>query len=192
MTRPDPSFRDRLIASDPRDPALKLKHEQELRAMLEQQLTGYRRIGFIFSLVLGTAFFLGFGAIAVVAPREFPVLARLGFVMGSVFGLAWAVLSYLILRRGTVNLRTDSNAMTGLTWGFTVIMITLFMLLQSQIPDKLTGLTMVVNGLVFLLLAAVFMINNVVEQNHLKTREQLLRLEHHLADLSDRLNRNQP
>jgi hypothetical protein len=48
---------------------------------------------------------------------------------------------------------------------------------------------MVLNGLVFLVIAALFMIANRVDQAQLKTREKLLEIEYRLAVMSESMKK---
>lgn len=178
-------FRERLLAAEKMNPTR--KYQEELHMLIEQKLTPAKKWAFRGSLALGIGFTVIFGSAAVWSPREFPGLGRAGFILGAVFGLAWAVLVGWILQRGSINRRKDPTAMTGLVWGFTVVMITLFMLLGGQLSDRVIGIQMVVNGLVFLVMAVAFLLRNVIEQSELRTREKLLELECRLADISETL-----
>ena len=185
--RPAKEFRERLLEVDARNQAHRERYEKEVHAMLDKELTGIQKGPYIFSVVLGLSFAILFGTVSVMAPAGFPLLARLGFVAGSIFGLAVIVRSVWILKRGSLNLKTHPTAKVGLAWGITIIMMTLFPLLGVQQPDKPQSVFMVVSGLVFLVLAATFMISNRVDQAELKTREKLLEVEYRLAELTERL-----
>ncbi len=178
-------FRERLLAAEQVSPTYKEQYEKEVQAMLERKLTRGQRAGYGASAALGVTFLVIFGTAAVMVPREFPILARIGFAVGAVFGLVWAVFAGWIAGKGALDPKKHPTAMVGMGWGFTVIMITLFMLLSSKLPDPTTGIRMVVNGLVFLVFAAVFMISNRIDQAQLKTREKLLEIEYRLAELAE-------
>jgi len=70
----------------------------------------------------------------------------------------------------------------GMTWGFLVIMMTLFMVSAG---NNIVGLRMIVNGLVFLLMGVAFLLRHVIEQSELKTGERLLEIEYRLAELAE-------
>ena len=59
-------------------------------------------------------------------------------------------------------------------------------------PENVVGLRMILSGLVFLVMGAVFLIRHVVEQSELKTREKLLEIEYRLAELADRIQLERP
>jgi MFS family permease len=187
--KPASSFRERILATEPVDPVLRQKYEQEIQAMLEKKLTTSQRVLWILTGLLSIGFVAVFGTAALMAPREFPLLARVGFGVGALFGLAWAVLSYQTVRNGKMHIRKDPKTMAGATWSFMVIMMTIFMLLSSRAGDHVWGVQMIVNGLVFFIIAAVFMINTVVEDAQLKTQEKLLEIEYRLAELAEQLKK---
>ena len=121
-----------------------------------------------------------------------PLLARLGFVVGAVFGVAFAVLALSIIKRGAVNLKKHPMAAAGLSWAFVVILVTLFMLLGSRAADRIVAVQMVLNGLVFLVMGALFMVRAWIERTELKTREKLLEIEYQLAEIAEALKTQRP
>lgn len=74
-------------------------------------------------------------------------------------------------------------------WGFTVLVVTVAMVCA---PENVVGTRMVLSGLVFLVMAAAFLIRHVIEQSELKTREKLLEIEYRLAELADRMEPERP
>ena len=66
------SFRERLLKTEQVTPALKQRYDQEIQAMLEKQLTGIRRWGWLGSAIMGLGFAVLFGTLAVITPAEFP------------------------------------------------------------------------------------------------------------------------
>ena len=178
-------FRERLLAAENTTPTLKDQHEKELHMLIEQELTGGRKWAAIGSIVICGALALFFAAMAGLAPRGLPVLARVAFVLGSVFSMAGAIQSARVLKKGTFNLKSDASSHANLIWGFLVVMVTIFMLLAPG--DKLWGIQMVLNGLVFLVGGAVLLIRNCVEQAELQTREKLLKLEYQLAEIREQI-----
>jgi hypothetical protein len=197
--KPQQPFRERILSADAVDPALREKYQKEIQTMFEKQLTGGQRLAHIFTAVLSIVSVIVFSIAAVLVPRSIrgvpnippaiPILIGVAFGIGAVFGLAWAVLLFRILRRGSTQLRKDPKTMAGLTWGFVVIMVTIFMIVADRPGDHLWGVQMVVNGLVFLVGAAVFLINSVVQDSQLKTQEKLLEIEYRLAEIAERIKK---
>src|SRR5436190_2209169 len=99
------SFGDRLVAVESLSPDSRQKLEQELHAMFVKKLTVPGRI--FIALVgigsLGIAALCGYLAIT----ARVPVLPRIGLGLGTLFGLAWAVLAARVCQRGTLDLKVD-------------------------------------------------------------------------------------
>jgi len=191
MNRTGKDFRDRLIEAEGFDPSYREAYEKEIQAMLEEKVAGTKKWVYVVFMALGAFFAVVFGAAALLAPAEFPLLGRILFGVGAIFGLAWAVLLGMIVKKGKLNLRTDPGAMAGMAWATVVIAVTLFMLLGSRVPEPITGVQMVVNGLVFLVMGAVFMVFNRIHQAELKTREKLLEIEYQLAAIAEAMAEKQ-
>ena len=163
-------------------PALKEKYDMELETIIEKLIKGAQKLAWIVATAGGFGFMLLFGAIAIWVPAGFPLLARLGFVTGAVFGLAWAILGIVILRRGSINLRKHAPTAAGLGWVFVVIMVTISLLSMGDEPrESLVGVRMCLSSLVFLVMAVLFMTQSQIQQSELKIREKLLEIEYRLA-----------
>ena len=168
--------------------------------MFEKTLAPMQRTVYLLTGVLSVGFVIVFSIAAVMVPqsisagvpnipRSIPILVGGTFVLGAAFGLAWTIVLFRILRRGTTHVRKDPKVMAGLSWGFVVIMTTIFMVVAGRAGDHIWGVQMVVNGLVFLVGAAVFLINTVVQESQYKTQEKLLEIEYRLAELSEHIRR---
>ena len=79
--------------------------------------------------------------------------------------------------------------MAGMAWTIVLATLILFMLIADDLTDPTRGLRMITYGLVFLIMAAVFMVKNWIEQAELKVREKLLELEYQLAEVSEGLRK---
>lgn len=183
------SFRDKLIESEPINPTFKQKYEREVKAMLEKKLTKIQKIGYTFATLLGIGFTIIFATVAIIG-TELPFLARLGFGFGAIFGLVWAGFTGWILKKGEINLKSHPTAMVGMTWGFTIIMVVIYMFLAPKAADPTKGIHMLIIGLIFLVQAAAFMISNRIDQAQLKTQEKLLELELRIAELAETKKNN--
>jgi hypothetical protein len=182
-------FRERLLDAEQVTPALKERYHKELQAMLEKQLSGMRRWVWLGSAIMGLGFAVLFGTLAVVAPEELPWWGRLVFAAGALFGIGWGLLGLKVFRRGSLDLKFDAWAASGMTWGLPVLMVTVAMVFA---PDNVVGLRMILSSLVFLVMGAAFLIRHVIEQSELKTREKLLEIEYRLAELTDRMMPERP
>lgn len=184
-------LRDRLFEQEKRSPAFEIKFREELHNMLERKLTFAGKIPWFFATLLGVFFVVQFGYVAITTPPGFPVLARLGFVAGAVFGAAWAGLSVWTLRRGSINWLRHDNAVQGLTFGFVLVLQILFMILGSQMPDKAVAIQMTLNGAVFFMIfgiPALFTMR--INRMEATLREHVLRVELEVAELTSRIRRD--
>jgi len=191
MNRSHNNFHDRLLGAEKLNDAFKAKYEKELKTMIEKKLTTAGKLGYVGWAMLGIGFFVLFGTMAIIAPGEFPMWSRFGFIAGAIFGLAWTVLALTIIKKGTINLKLHPVVMAGMGWGFVVILTTLFLVFGSKFPDKIIGIQMVVNVLPFLIMAAVFLIIAKVGRMRLETREKLLEIEYRLAELAEKMEKNE-
>lgn len=191
MNESKKTFRDKLLDMEIPNPALKEKYEREVRAMVEKKLTGVTKLAHIGGLVMGLGFLIIFGTAAIIAPKEFPLWGRAIFALGAVFGFIIIAFEAWLLKKGTINLKTDDVAMAGLGWGFVVIVTTIVLVFSGKLPDPLIGIRMIVNLLVFEI-AAGFMLNKAfLQRSELNMREKLLEIEHRLAEISEKIEKNQ-
>ena len=190
MDKRHEQFRDRLIGLERITPSLKEQYELEMRGLLESKLNGISRAVNIFALVLSVVI-VGFFVYRLMF-TDLPALAKIGIAAGMLFSMGWVVLMVKILRRGSMNTKTDANAMAGLTWAFLVIMIILFMLAAGRTENHPRGIMMVLNGLVFLLGGVVNLLGNNINQEDLHTRESLLKIKYRLVDFNEHLSEIHP
>ena len=185
------TFRDKLLDVEKPNASYKGKYEKEIKEMFEKKLTGLRKFGCIVGLAMGLGFAGLFGTFAVIAPKGFPLWGRSIWALGAVFGLLIVVVQGCILKKGTINLKTDEMAMAGLSWAFVVIVATIVLVFSGGSPDPLTGIRMLVSLLFFLVMAALFMVRAFVQRSELNTREKLLEIEYRLAELAEKIeNKN--
>jgi predicted membrane channel-forming protein YqfA (hemolysin III family) len=183
-----PQFDEKLIAAQRTDDSLRQQYEREVKAMFEKKLTPVRKTIHVLVGVVSAAMAVIFGVVAITA-KELPWESRAAFALGVIFSGAWVFLMFRTLRRGTIDLRVDEKTQAGLGWGFVVVMVTLFMVLGGKLPDKLISISMVVNGLVFLVMAAVFMLTQRINESRIKLEERLLEMQLRIAELSEELKK---
>ena len=182
------NFRKRLLESEHFNMELREKYNREVHMLLEKKLTAPRKwfMMAMIAVMLGQAAFFLY---AVIAFSALPFLARVGFGVGILFALSFAVLLFSIVRRGSINIKSDSNWYAGIIWVFLVIMETLFMLIGGSMHDTARGISMVLNGLVFLVGGVVFILQNTITQANLKLQEKLLEIELRLAEIKEMMER---
>jgi len=187
MTNESSRFSDRLVESDQMTPACRDKYEKELKAMLLKTLTPAQRIGWWFSTLMCVGFFVAFGYFAVTATKELPVLVRGSFALGSIFGLAMAIVAGRVAWKGVMHRKIHPNALTGGAWAFLVIFTVIMLLVTGKHPDSVRSVYMVLSVLVYFLMGVAFMITNRIDQTYIRTEEKFLQLEWMLAELAEKL-----
>ena len=174
------SFRERLLRLDKITPALKEQYDKEVQAMLEKRLTGATRWGWLGCTVVNMMAAAVLVTFTMIAPPGVPLLARLPVAVAALFSLSFAILGLYAFWRGSFKRKSDTAVYTGMTWAFAVLLATLFIVIA---PDSILGLRLILFGLVVLVVGAVFLIRNVIEQTALTAREKLLEIEYCLAGL---------
>ena len=185
MDRSRNEFREQLIGAERLTPAYRERYERQVGEMVQQRLTGPSKWGYLGMGVLCLGLAVTFSTAAVIAPKEFPLLGRIGFIAGAVFGLGFAGYMLTLVRRGSVNLKSDPMAMAGMAWGLVVIMMTIALLTRGDVGDS-----MVLRGLPFVLYAALCLITARMQQAEVRMQERLLEIEYHLAELAEEVSAN--
>ena len=180
MTRDQ--FKDKLMAADAQSQSRRAQYEKQLADMLEGPLEWYRRTGLIFGMLINIGVAI-LTAVLAVRFRHAPAIVPTGLAAGAVFGTAGAIITGRILLRGTYRHRQDSNTQAGLIWVFTVLIVTLFMLMDGFYSK--TGSRLTIFGLVFLVSAAVMLLRTVIEQSELRTRQKLLEIQYEMAEMKE-------
>ncbi len=191
MTFEQTSFRDRLLAADGAPSERQALIELEIKAMFVRKLTAPHRavMGVVSVFSLAMAGLCGYLA---VTEARLPLLARVGLGVGVLFGLAWCATAVSVLRQGALDMRTHGRWMAVMVWVFTILMVMFFQILGMTVPDRMLGLAMMANGLVFLIGAAVYWLSFLIGQSQLATREKLLQLELRLAELASGAGASRP
>ncbi len=177
------SFRDKLLAVEPLAPDIRAQLQKETHDMLIRKLTTPRRVvlGILTLFALVSAGVCGF--LAATEPT-LPPLARIGLATGVVFGLAWMVALGNILRRGEIHLKLDGRRIAQMVWCFTLLMVVFFVMVGMSTTDRLNGLLMIAQSLVFLISAAVYWLNFRIEESELNVKEKMLQMELQISELA--------
>ena len=153
--------------------------------MFVRELTSPRRVffGIVATIAACSAVVCGF---LTVTEPDLPTMARAGLGVGTLFGIAWAIVAGRICWRGALDMKVDSRRIASMVWVFTVLMMVFFLMVGMSVEDRLLGLMMIGNGLAFLIGAGVYWLTHRIEQSELATREKLLQLELQLAKLCEK------
>lgn len=183
------SLKNQLIAQETQTLSLKEKYQKEIQLMIEKPLPNWKRTAFVLSGFLGIFFFFFFGYVFFTIPDGFPMIASSMFVVGSIFGILWAMASFYIVKKGTMNIKKDGGVLMGIIWVMLVFMMTGYLIIGMQIEDAANGSRMILFGLVFLIMGVVFMIQHLIERSEINFKESILNLELQIAELNERLQK---
>ena len=183
-TPPIPSkLRDRLLAAEPATPTT--RYTRDLNDLLLGKLSGTRRI----ALVVAAAFALAAGAgSAWLAARPAPPLppaARWGLGFGAACCLAWAAAAVRTLRAGVLHRRRHVATFTAIPAVVSLVTGVLLIGLGLEQSDVIRVVRTGFLGVLCLIVAAQLLLQNVVEQSELRTRERLLEIQLQLAELAE-------
>ncbi len=79
-------------------------------------------------------------------------------------------------------MKVDNSIVTGMAWGMPLFLVTIFMV---GAPETVGGLRMIMSGMVFLVIGAVFLIQHTISLSALKGQEKMLEIEYRLAELTE-------
>jgi hypothetical protein len=178
-------LREQLIRLEKTNPEYRRKYEKEVSEMLSQELKGMRKWSLVGTGLLSIGLGVAFTTAAVVG-GELPPLIRIGFAIGAAFSFAWVGMAVWILKGGVHKSRQHPTWMANWAWGVTLSMMIIFLMQAGKNPDSVKSVFMVLSGLVYLLMGALFLIRNCIEQAELKTREKLLEIELKLEEIAER------
>lgn len=184
MNANDKPIGERLLALEPQPAASRQQLQQELSAMFQRELSAFSRTFFGIVAVASIISGVVCAALAITEP-DLPMVPRIGLGVGSLFGLAWAIVAGRISRRGALNLKVDSPRMAAMAWSFTVLLTTFFLLAGMSAKDPMQGIKMMLGALPFLIGAGVNLITNRIESAELNAQEKFLQLELRLATMSE-------
>ncbi len=187
MHESDKTFRDRLLDLETANPTYREEYERQVKAMVEQKLTGAKKWQIIAFLALSLCLGVFFGTLAVIAPEGFPLWGRLGFGAGAVFSLAFVVMYACILKKGSINLKKDNLELAWSSWGCVVVVGAIALAFSHRLSDRIVAVWLLVYLLFFLVMAGVLLLRAFIERSELNTREKLLEIECRLADLCERI-----
>ena len=195
----DPKLRNRLLAQETVTPELEAKYREGMKAILERPLTPVLRIGWIIATAMGIGFFVLFSTVAVrVWPEPgFPVLGKMMFSIGALFGLLWAIVGFTIVKRGSASLglwrnptirqlQTMPPVVAGMTWGFCVLITVFCQMMGSDMADVARGNQMILGGIIAMVLFGIpVLIMGHDTKSDILLREKFLELELELADIRE-------
>lgn len=172
-------FRERLLASETIDSALRAEYERKLSTMFETQLSAKKRIWFtiliLFSVTAGAV------AIMLAVTEKLPPAPRIGLLIGAAFSAAWVFYLVRMLRRGVMRRRIDPPVAAGMAFGFSLLMC-IVLAVGGAPSDKV-----LLMAVLFLIPAGLMLLRTVIEQSEMRMQERLVELQYNIARLAERL-----
>jgi hypothetical protein len=127
--------------------------------MKDERLLPWRRFIWVLTGLIGIVSFGGFLVTFIEAELAIPFLIRICFLVLSLYGLALSVLSFYVVKRGRVHICKDTNVLIGVFLFHVVLMMLIFMMLNSYMHDPARGKPIIVNvGIfIFIIILVVFL-----------------------------------
>jgi hypothetical protein len=180
-------LRNGLVAQERRSKEMESRFREAVEKMTIKKLSTRLRVAYGLGGILGLFFAGLLGWFAWTAPGGLPFLGRLVLVLGAAFGAAWAGISAYVLKKGSLNIKTDENAAHALLWVFMVLVMTAFLVIGAQAEDRVLGISMVLYGLAFFVVFAIpAFVSMRVNRMESGIREQLLRMEIAMSQMAER------
>lgn len=194
MNRQD-DFRDRLIASQQSTPEYRERYRRRLDSMLTRELSPARRVvcGVMAVIAILAGISLGVQTLTMEIRGEYAAWGRMILGLFAAWAIAFGIRLGSIAIRGTMNLRKDRSAISGMRLVFfigTAIVLLLVSGLQLKYePGSNAAILNAVIGLAFLAMAVFVAIRNLVQQSELNVQEKLLEIELRLAEVNEKLEK---
>lgn len=164
-------------------PSLRERYEREVRSLIEQRLSRWQWLRYVGLLVVGSVGGGGCLLLVLTEPAGLRPLTRAALMLCALFSLSWAALATVVLRRGAIH-RRHRGAAARMAFGFTLTMVMVFSAVAAASPKPMALVTLMA-ALALLIVAAVVLVLDAIEQASLRGREQSLAVELRLAQLGE-------
>ena len=196
MNEFDKTFDEKLIEMEKLNPDYRGNYEKEIKNMLEKKLNHFWRVGFAILSILGLLAAIPF--FEMITKRFGTSLGefiRIVAFLGCILTMTWVVTTGWIAIKGKLNLRKYPAriAAIGIAMGFFFISYFLFVFVfpialnEPMDYRSIIGIYLALIGFFFVVIIALSVIISVLYGFGYRTREKLLEIELHLAELSERL-----
>ena len=179
------SFRDRLLAAEKSTPTE--KYQKELANLLERKLSPAQRTVMTGVVAVVSASAMVMGGLAIIGPGKLPLMGQVVLGTGAAGSLLGAGFIVRVLRRGTILRMKDPVFINSLIWVFSSLSVAGALCVGGSMGHSLLGIHVVLFMLYFFASASVLLMRSLLEQAELRTREKLLELEYHLAQLAGQM-----
>jgi hypothetical protein len=174
MNKSQQSFREGLLKAEKSTPGE--KYRKDLAGLRERRLTGPQRVTLVVLIVFCVAASVRMGGAALSATSNLVMLARIGLGVGALASLAWAVLLGVAAKRGVIP-RKDPVVLNRILVMAVVVAVGVTTFVALAMPDRARGTQVLITETIFLVIAAGFFLQGLIEQAELRTREKLIEME---------------
>jgi hypothetical protein len=181
----DREFRDRLVTRQQFSPGLRDKHERGLRQMFHRELTSAQRAWYGALAVLGLLATLGLACTAIFGAASPSFRAIIG--SWALILLPISLINLRIASRGEVDVRWRSRTVGKTAWYGGLMLMGVVLIVVSRSPNTWNNTYILLIGLVPLIIGAVRSLQERINQSELSVREEILRIEVQLAEVTERL-----
>jgi MFS family permease len=182
------NFRDRLLAAEKSTPSE--KYRKDLANLRVRKMSRAQRVAMIAPMLFCVAAAIRMASPALNPPQNLPMLARIGLGVGAVGSLVWAVLMGIVVKRGVIRRKSDPVVMNRILVTMFAVATGIAGFLALGMPDRARGTQVLVVEAILLLIASVFLIQSLIEQAELRTREKLLELEMQMQEVAEQLRQS--
>lgn len=187
MDKIDKSFDKKLIELEKANLNYREKYEKEKKKMFEKNLTLFGRV--LYALLGLTVFLFGlfYLVMGILRPMKLTFSGRIIIGILGMICLSFSVLALLIAIKGTIKLKIHPMAIACMMFAFVIIMLAGVMSRAERFTEPLWSIQVITYGIVFLLITSLLVILNRIQQSEYNTREKLLEIELHLAELFEKI-----
>jgi hypothetical protein len=192
------TFGDKLVAIETPNPEFRLKYERQVRAMLENKLSPVKRIGFALLALVGLLAAARYFTAMFPSHRPWEVEWITYFFMVPAFlvAVAWTGLtSWAAVAGSSPRSQRPWLVAAGLAMAFFYLITLMFMFvlpLSHEESRTMLGTQLALMAFFMLNTAGLCIILGVLYRARFDNQEKLLKIEYHLADLSEQIGRLSP
>ena len=181
------SIRDRLLDLEKRTPEQEERFNREIKKMFEKKLTPSEKKQWIIEFLF-LAFFIVLFSYKAIFSQDLSLIARLGYIEGTVFSVAFVALGIWTLKKGSVNKFKQGRIIYFLAYAFVLLLLINMLVLGSQQADKVKGVQLMLYGITFFLCVGISTtVMMSINRAEASIREHLLKIELKMAKLSEKI-----
>ena len=154
MNKQSEVFRDNLLELEKTNPVLKEKYEKQVQALIEKKLTLSGKLTYSFVALIALVFGLWYGAVGILGLMKLPLSARIVFTILAVVCMFFTGLVFWTIKSGSIKLKVQPLAITGMIWAFVVIIIIGLMAKGIRLAEPTWTIQSLVYAIVFLIIAS--------------------------------------